>query len=1280
MAGDNEDVALVQANAVTLKLPNFWEERPRQWFRQVEAQFMVHKITSDNLKFQYAITALNGKQSAAVEDILETPPVADKYTALKNALCTFYQQPPVNELLAAFQRGPQGDMHPMSLLRDLNGLSKEFEKWKIALYISWLPPNIQNQILASEFATAVDAASKATSLTRNLPSLVQAVDLQGQAQLAPSPAYAVHRTTQFRPYQNARGILRARAPMHPNPPRHFSRPPQFGLQKCFYHNKYGRSARNCAPPCPMSSLVAVAMQQPQQQNKSQDLEPLGSFLVSPVLYNFSIFTALVCPITGAPLVKHKPLFLTDSAQGINFLIDSGAAVSIVPPSRLPSDVQVHPLSNRLPLQAANGLPITVRGLARFKINLGFGEVMSTFVVADTPVPLLSYGFMAENGLVLDFQNRTLSKPGSEVSVFMMSNEYWENGIAPVDDSVQNILSKYPTIYEPTFNPEMLNKHGIQHFIATFGPPTHSKPRRLDPIKLKAAKQEFDSLLKMGIIRPSSSPWASPIHMVQKSDGSWRPCGDYRLLNNITLNDKYPLPHIHDFVTELNGSKIFSKVDLVKGFFNIPVATDDIPKTAVATPFGLFEYLFLPFGLKNAPQSFQRFMHQILRDIPHIFIYMDDVLIATPDLQTHLETLDIVLNRLSSFNIAINKSKCVFAKSNIEFLGFLINPMGISPPEHRIQAIKDYPAPTNKKGLQRFLGLINFYNRFIHMASNHLKPLHTAVAKSSKKFFVWGNDQIAAFTNVKQILTHKVTLSFPDPNAPLILKVDASDVAVGAVVEQVVNGIPQPLSFMSHSLSKTQQRYSTFDRELLAAYLAIKKFKYLLEGRSFTIYTDHKPLTFALNSRSDYSDRQLRHLSYIAEYTNDIRHIKGIDNTVADSLSRAVMAIQMPEHITLEQIYNEQCSDQELQALLKSGKNSLQFDTILSEMHPRGIIIDTSTGTQRIVVPKSLREPIFKIIHNQAHLGIKATKSLISRSFIWPGLTTDITKWVKTCQPCSKNKIISHNKAIIQNFPVPKARFMHVHVDIIGPFPQIDGFKYILTSIDRYSRFPAAHPMKDMTADSCVTAFLASWVQYFGSPTTVTTDRGKMFLSNRWKQMLKDLGAAQSLTTAYHPQSNGLVERLHRTLKSSLRAQNVSSWLEALPIVMLSLRAMTKDEFKMSPAQMTFGENVRLPGELQMATQPLDDAPPDAFLLSSRLKSIMRNIRPYFSTYVPHQKISTKLFQSSFVYVRDDAVRSAMDPYYKGPYKVVKYNPKFFTLQIDGSNVNVSIDRLKPADT
>ena len=813
---------------------------------------------------------------------------------------------------------------------------------------------------------------------------------------------------------------------------------------------------------------------------------------------------------------------------------------------------------------------------------------------------------------------------------------------------KKLLQKHKGILSCDFKAKAV-KHGIVHKLATGNnPPCRAKVRPLMPGSPKAIEGEraWRELETLGVIVPvdprETNDWTSALHLAPKPDGTLRVCGDFRALNDATAMDGFPLPDIRNFVGNIKGSTIFSKVDLKKAYHQVPLCPESQRKTTVVTPWGAWKFTRLAMGLRNSAQSFQKLMMHLLGDVAGVFVYMDDILVYSKDEQAHLKTLDTMFKILEDAGLAINPDKCVFGLKKVEFLGYEVNEQGIAPLPRKLQAIAGYPTPPTQKSLLGYLGALNYYRRCLQpirieegqkkvAAAEILQPLYEAATTKLPPKVTWAetwaaNAKVldAAFIRSKQMLMEATMLNHPDPSAPLSLTTDASKKAIGGVLEQFVNGMWQPLGFWSRHLKQSQQAWTTFRRELYAVQQGLRHFLTEVQGRHCVIFTDHKPLlgAFKAPNLQPFDPIASNQIQEISMFTNDIRYLSGKANCVADWLSR-------PDEVPLGEAYqvptdpeiatisaeNEAAVLQQLslelidhRAMSDAQADCPRINKYRLGHHPKSIVVkdiefspgvtllcEVSDGCRaRPIVPVQWQDIIIRMFHQLAHPGQKETCEKVSQRYYWDNMRADVAEYVGNCPDCLAVKPFKRIRPVMGSIPVPDKRFSSIQVDIVGPLPVSQGKRYLLTIFDRTSRWFEALPLVEANAKECCDAFLHGWVKNFGLPQVATSDNGNTFISNLWKDLHASLGIEVAFTPPYHSESLGGVERKHRDLKLALKAslhQALNSdleqlakdvgekWMARLPWVLLGRRTAYQPELDATSAELVYGSNPVVPGDI-----------------------------------------------------------------------------------------------------
>ncbi|KAL0155832.1 hypothetical protein M9458_050095, partial [Cirrhinus mrigala] len=677
-------------------------------------------------------------------------------------------------------------------------------------------------------------------------------------------------------------------------------------------------------------------------------------------------------------------------------------------------------------------------------------------------------------------------------------------------------------------------------------------------------------LAKGFIRPSTSPASAGFFFVKKKDGGLRPCIDYRPLNDITVKYRYPLPLVPPALEQLRTARFYTKLDLRSAYNLIRIREGDEWKTAFSTASGHYEYRVMPFGLANSPSYFQAFVNEVFRDMLNrwVIVYIDDILIYSSSYSEHVQHVRAVLLRLIQHQLYAKEEKCEFHQERIAFLGYVISPEGIAMDESKVNAVRSWPRPSTLKELQRFLGFANFYRRFIRGFSSVAAPL-TAMVKKGNSRLSWSSTAHQAFADLRQRFTTAPILHHPDPNIPFLVEVDASSTGVGAVLSQRQGQPPKtyPCAYFSHKLTPAERNYDVGNRELLAIKLALEEWRHWLEGalHPFTVLTDHKNLEY-LRSARVLNHRQARWALFFTRFQFQVTYRPGSQNTKADALSR---------------IHDPDISPPSPGTILPSSVivAPVAWD-IMTEIS-EALTQDPTPANcpdRLTYVPLALRSRVLSLTHStpsSGHPGIEATLNLLSNRFWWPSIRPDTITFIRNCSICNMAKTPRQLPAgLLQPLPIPRRPWSHIAVDFVTDLPSSNGHTTILTVIDRFSKGCRLIPLPKLpTAMETAEALCNTVFRYYGLPEEIVSDRGPQFTSRLWRSFFNLLGVNISLTSGYHPQSNGQAERLNQELTRFLRSycrDHQEDWSRFLLWAEYAQNSLRKPSTNLTPFQCVLG--------------------------------------------------------------------------------------------------------------
>lgn len=813
----------------------------------------------------------------------------------------------------------------------------------------------------------------------------------------------------------------------------------------------------------------------------------------------------------------------------------------------------------------------------------------------------------------------------------------------------------------------------------------SRPER------EAMEQYVADSLKAGLIRPSSSPLGAGFFFVGKKDGTLRPCIDYRGLNAITVKNHYPLPLMNTAFESLQEARLFTKLDLRNAYHLVRIRQGDEWKTAFNTPLGHYEYMVMPFGLSNAPAVFQGMINDVLRDYIHqfVFVYLDDILIFSRNLDEHRRHVRLVLQRLLENKLYVKAEKCEFHSSSVSFLGFVIAGGEVRPDPAKVRAVVEWPVPTTRKQLQRFLGFANFLRRFIRNYSSVAAPLTGLTSLSVP--FRWTAAANAAFCRLKSLFSTAPVLVQPDPSGQFIVEVDASDTGVGAVLSQrsATDGKVHPCAFFSRRLSQPEARYDVGDKELLAIKLALEEWRHWLEGavRPFVVWTDHKNLSY-IRTTKRLNPRQARWSMFFNRFDFLVSYRPGSKNVKPDALSRQQEPVEREQEPTTVIPVNRVL-----------GAVTWQLERTVREAHAREP--DPGGGPpNRLFVPASVRSQVLQWGHATrltCHPGVRRTVTFLRRRFWWPSLAQDTRDYIAACLVCARNKVSNQPPAgLLHPLPVPSRPWSHIALDFVTGLPSSAGKTVIMTVVDRFSK--AAHfvALKKLPSAAETAALVVDHVfRLHGIPKEMVSDRGPQFISKVWRAFCYAFGTKANLSSGFHPQSNGQAERTNQDLEVALRcvcSHHQTSWSSLLPWVEYAHNSLTSSASGMSPFECSLGYQPPLfpEQEKEVAVSSVQhlfrrcrrmwrEARAALLRSSATNKRMADRRRTQAPSYLPGQSV---LLSTANLNLRTESRK--LSPRFIGPFEVVRVvNPVAVQLRLPRTmrvHPVFHVSQLKPLST
>lgn len=1018
-------------------------------------------------------------------------------------------------------------------------------------------------------------------------------------------------------------------------------------------------------------------------------------------------------------------------------LDTGASKSLIR-FNLIDEMKINPRYDSF-LETATGERAPIYGEAPVNIQIANEVVKHVFLVADiVDECILGLDFFKIHGIVLDMKQgvavlgrkkipfisscKEIKITTPKDSDYVLPKEIYDLYIRTCDSceklnegekkSILKLLSDYSDVFSTSGNPYG-RTNMVKHEIELSDPhPIKQRSRRIPFVKQQEVKEMLGAMQQEGVIEPSRSPWASPVVLVTKKDGSTRFCVDYRKLNDVTVKDSYPLPRIDDTLDTLSGSKYFSTLDLKSGYWQVEVHPKDKEKTAFIAGSGLWEFNVMPFGLCNAPATFERLMETVLRGLNGrtCFIYLDDIIVVGKSVEQLLSNLGDIFQRLREANLRLNVKKCELVKSRVKFLGHIVSEEGIATDPDKTLAVSEWPIPGDKGEVKSFLGLCSYYKRFVRNFASVASPLFQLT--EAKREFKWTPQCQESFSNLKNLLCSAPILAYPQPDQQFIVDTDACNFGLGGVLSQKIGDEEYVIAYHSRTLTKSERNYCVTRKELLAVIDTFKKFHSYLYGRRFVLRSDHSSLRWLLNFKNP-EGQMARWLEKLQMYDFESQHRSGKLHGNADALSRRPCKLACDHCVRTERkegikvrltridgvASNITEYDQRGDPILgdlycwkeKGARPTWEEVAGLSPTHKRywalwdsisieeGVLVriweseDGRSFRTQVLVPQAKVKQVLQAYHDflsGGHLGVNKTSDKIRERFFWCNYRIDVEEWCKKCDICSsrkgpKTRSRGKMKEYVVGYP-----FERIAIDVMGPLPTTrSGNKYILVAIDYFSKWPEAYAIPNQEAKTIAETLINNLISRFGTPLELHSDQGRNFESQLFQQVCELLKIHKTRTTPLHPQSDGMVERFNRTLGDHLAKmvdKKQSNWDEFIQLFLMAYRTSIHDSTGQTPSNVVLGRELRLPSDVLFGVNTHEQREMDEYVrdLRKRMDYIHELTRERTKATIERvkEKYNRKINSAGFregdqVWLYNPQRTKGRSPKlqcsWEGPYRIIK---------------------------